>query len=80
MRRNLALKAAIVGKFGTQFQACRRLGIQPSRLSQLCRGQDYPSDRERKILSHALGETALPKLLKTVESDRQAKLAGEVAK
>lgn len=71
MKRNFLFKAAIIGKYGTQFQASRRLGIQPSRLSALCRGSDEPSDREFKILSRVLGEEVIRRAFEPAVSDRQ---------
>lgn len=71
MKKTFELKAAIIGKYGTQFQASRRLGIQPSRISALCRGSDEPSERERKILSRALGEGVLRRVFEPAVSDRQ---------
>lgn len=71
MKKTFELKAAIIGKYGTQFQASRRLGIQPSRLSALCRGSDEPSERERKILSRVLGEDVIRRAFEPVVSDQQ---------
>lgn len=71
MKKTFAFKAALIGKYGTQFQASRRLGIHPSRLSALCRGSDEPSERELKILSRALGEDLLRRVFEPAALDRQ---------
>ena len=59
MSLNLALKAEIVRKFGTQLAASRRLGIRESRLSHLVRGHDMPTPKERAKLARALGQNFL---------------------
>ncbi len=71
MKKDFALKAELIRKYGTQFNACRRLGIQPSRISALCRGSSEPSKRELNLLTRALGGDFVRRFFKTMDSDRQ---------
>jgi ribosome-binding protein aMBF1 (putative translation factor) len=52
---NMALRLALIEKFGSQVVAARKLGIRENKLSYLVRGHTQPSDTERRSLEKVLG-------------------------
>ena len=60
---NLALKAELIKRFGTQVEAAKQMGIRENRLSYLVRGHVEPSEKERQALVKALGQKLAKKLL-----------------
>jgi len=54
IRKNIALKIAIIEREITQREAARRAGIPEVRLSLFVRGLDRPSEDEEKALAKVL--------------------------
>jgi len=61
---NLALKAELIKRFGTQVEAAQHMGIRENRLSYIVRGHVEPTEEEQKAFEKALGRRLARRLLR----------------
>jgi len=70
---NLPFKAALIGKFGSQISAARKMDLSEWRISRIVNGWDAPREDEMKVLADALGGKILKKLLRQGHDGQKAR-------